>query len=555
MAVILFYDTSELDKQQLTDGLKATDHHWEFVEDNIGMDNLNPEAEIISVFVSSTVTREMIEAMPKLTLICCRSTGYNNVDLEAATEHGVSVVNVPFYGEATVAEYAFTMLLALTRRIAEVFEAENEAFTHRDMIGHDLYGKTFGVIGSGHIGQKALKIASGFSMRTIAYDKFPNNDVATELGFEYKSLEEVLAQSDFISIHMPYLPDTHHFMNRERLLAMKPGAILINTARGAHVDTAALIEVLESGHLGGACLDVVEGEKLLNLEEELALLESSGGEVDMLRHSVEISALKKMPNVIISPHVAYNTYEAIGRINGTTAQNIIDFYLKYTPNLVQVKQKSAGKLILVRHTQSLWNAEGTWTGLTDICLSDKGKADCVSLGDKLKELGININVACHTDLTRTKETLSGICQVIGEDGLEIISESAFNERDYGVYTGKNKWQVKEELGEEAFNKLRRGWDVPVPEGETLKQVYERVVPAYQNKILPMLREGKNILIVAHGNSLRALMKYLESIPDEDVAQLEMPMCQILIYEIDPKTGLMKSAQCIATETTPNEPQG
>lgn len=211
-----------------------------------------------------------------------------------------------------------------------------------------------------------------------------------------------------------------------------------------------------------------------------------------------------------------------------------------------------GKLILVRHTQSQWNAEGVWTGLTDICLSDKGKADCIPLGVKLKELGIDINVACHTDLTRTKETLGGICQVLGEDNLEVMSESAFNERDYGVYTGKNKWAVKEELGEEEFNKLRRGWDAPVPGGETLKQVYERVVPAYQQKIVPMLREGKNVLIVAHGNSLRALMKYLESIPDEKVETIEMPLCTIQVYEIDPDTGLMKSARCIETDTTPNE---
>lgn len=340
MAVISFYDTSELDKQQLTDALKPTDHYWEFVDDHIEIDNLNKDAEIISVFVSSVVTREMIEALPKLTLICCRSTGYNNIDLEAAAEHNVTVVNVPFYGEATVAEFAFTMLLALTRRFTEVLEAENEPFTHQQMIGTDLYGKTFGVIGSGHIGQKSLKIAKGFSMRTIAYDKFPNNELQDELGFEYVSIEELLAQSDFISIHMPYLPDTHHFMNRERIFAMKKGAVLINTARGAHIETAALIEALDEGHLGGACLDVIEGEKLMNLEEELALLENGGeSEEDMMRHGIEISALKKMPNVIVAPHVAYNTKEAIGRINGTTAQNIIDFYNHEIPNKVEIKVK------------------------------------------------------------------------------------------------------------------------------------------------------------------------------------------------------------------------
>ena len=217
-------------------------------------------------------------------------------------------------------------------------------------------------------------------------------------------------------------------------------------------------------------------------------------------------------------------------------------------------ENKAGKLILIRHTQSEWNASGKWTGLTDICLSEEGKADCVPIGTKLKEIGIHIDVACHTGLTRTKETLAGICQVLGEDNIEVISEGAFNERDYGVFTGKNKWEVKEEVGEEEFKRIRRGWDEHIPGGESLKMVYDRVVPAYQNKILPMLLDGKNVLIVAHGNSLRALIKYLESVSDEEITNIEMPLCQIQVYEINPETGLMKSAQCIETDITPNEPQ-
>jgi len=548
MAVIVFYDTTELDKQQLTDGLRETDHYWEFVDDHISPQNINPNAEIISVFVSSTVTREMIEAMPKLTLICCRSTGYNNIDLQAALEHNVTVVNVPFYGEATVAEYAFTMLLALNRRFAKVLEAEHEPLRHPAMIGSDLFGKTFGVIGSGHIGQKALKIANGFSMRTLAYDKFPDNSLSSELNFEYVSLEDLLAQSDFVSIHVPYVPDTHHIMNRDRLFSMKKGAILINTARGAHVDTAALVEALDQGHLGGACLDVVEGEKLLNLEEELALIESGEQPADTMRHSVEISALKKMPNVIVSPHVAYNTAEAIGRINSTTVQNIIDFYNHNIPNKVEAKSSSTGKLILIRHTESEWNAAGIWSGLADVDLSEKGKQDSIYIGKQLKQLGIKIDVAIHTKLSRTKQTLDNVCKIVGDDDITIVCEDAVTERNYGEYTGVDKWKVKEEVGEEQWQKIRRGWDVPFPNGETLKQVYERVVPAYQEKILPLLRQGKNVLIVGHGNSFRALMKYIESIPDEEIENLEMIMNQIVIYEVDPTSGLCKSGRTIVVDT-------
>lgn len=546
MAVISFYDTSELDKQQLTDGLKLTDHYWEFHDDNISLQNLNPETEIVSIFVSSTLTREMIESMPKLTLVCCRSTGYNNVDLEAAHERNITVVNVPTYGDVTVAEYAFTLLLSLTRKLQAVLEAENEPFEAKELSGTDLAGKTFGVIGTGKIGQKALKIANGFSMRAIAYDAFPNQDLPGELGFEYVSLEDLLAQADFVSLHVPYNPSTHHLMNRDRLAQMKSGAIIINTARGALVDTGALVDLLNSGHLGGAALDVVEGEKLLNYQEEIALLESGETEEDTMRHGVEISALKKMSNVILSPHNAYNTVEAIGRINGTTVQNIVDFYNKQTPNAIEYVHRKTGKLILIRHAESEWNACGVWSGLADVCLSQKGEEDCVPVGQTLKELGVNIDVACYTDQKRTSQTLDGVCQVLGNGGLKKICEPGFNERNYGEYTGMDKWKVKEQLGEEQFHKIRRGWDVPFPQGETLKQVYERVVPAYEKTVLPQLRQGKNVLIVAHGNSLRALMKYLESISDEDVEKLEMLMNQVIVYDIDPKTGLKASVEVVET---------
>ncbi len=542
MAVILFYDTTELDSQQLSNALAPTDHYWEFVPDKISLDNLNPEAEIISVFVSSTVTREMMERMPKLTLICCRSTGYNNVDLKAASERNITVVNVPTYGEETVAEYVFTLLLALTRKLPEVLETEYETFHARELRGIDLAGKTFGVIGTGHIGQKALKMARGFSMRTIAYDLYPNDEAATELGFTYTALEDVLREADFVSLHLPYTKDTHHLLNAERLRTMKPRAILINTARGALVDTNALVSILKDGHLAGAGLDVLEGELLLNLEEEMALLARGETNADTLRHSVEISALKKMPNVIVSPHNAYNTVGAIGRINNTSVQNIIDFYNGHTPNKITAKPIATGKLVLLRHTESVWNACGVWSGVTDIPLSEKGQYDCTPVGQAVRDIGFPIDVAIHTEQVRTQKTLEGILAILEDQQTEIMLEPGFNERNYGQYTGMDKWKVKEELGEEHFNQIRRGWDVPFPNGETLKQVYERVVPAYEQRVLPLLREGKNVLIVAHGNSLRALMKHLESISEADIANLEMLMDEMVIYDIEALSGLMQSVE-------------
>ncbi len=549
MALIYFYDATQLDRKQTTTALEGSDHHWEYIEDKISLENINPDTEVIAVFVTSKVTREIIEALPKLKLIACRSTGFNTVDLQAAEEHGVTVVNVPTYGESTVAEYAFTLLLALTRKIPEVLEIENQQFEQPDLLGIDLAGKTIGIIGGGHIGQHSVKIGNGFSMRVLVYDAFPKEELANELNFEYVSLEELLAHSDFISIHAPYLESTHHLLNAERFAQMKRGAILINTARGEIVDTNALIEALNGGHLGGAAIDVVEGEALLNHHEETALLRSQDIPDEMMRHSLEISLLKKMPNVIISPHNAFNTLEAVERINNTTVKNILDFWYGITPNKVKPPKKSMGKLIVVRHTESEWNATGQWSGTSDVHLDDAGFKEAADLGLALKKLQIKVDFAYCSEQIRTRETMEGILNASRQFDVDITRNSSINERDYGDYTGKNKWEMKELLGEEKFNDLRRGWNVPVPNGETLKMVYERVLPFYTETVLPQLKNGDNVLIVAHGNSIRALMKYIESISDEAVEKLEMLFGEILIYSVD-ENGHMSDKKSFKIDMIP-----
>lgn len=549
MALLYFYDATRLDQQQISAALEGTDHHWEYVAGKIAPDNCNAEAEVISVFVTSAVTRELIEAMPKLKLIACRSTGFNNIDLAAAEAHGITVVNVPTYGENTVAEYAFALLLALLRKLPAVLRAENEQVTAEQLRGRDVYGRTFGVIGTGHIGQKSLQIARGFGMHTIAYDAFPKPELQDELGFKYVELEELLVNADFTSLHAPYLPATHHLISRDRLERMKPGAILINTARGELVDTAALAELLDSGHLGGAVIDVVEGEALLQYHEEAALLRSHTLPEALLRHSLEISTLEKMPNVIVSPHNAFNTVEAIERINQTTAQNIIDYWAGNTPNKVTPPRRQPGKLLIARHAESTWNATGKWTGITDVHLSDKGFKEAAMLGEALRKLDVHIDAAYCSQQIRTRETLEGMLNTAGQHDIPITTAPALNERDYGEFTGKNKWEMKELIGEAAFNNLRRGWDVPVPGGETLKMVSERVIPFYAQTILPQLLDGKNVLLVAHGNSIRALMKHLESISNEAVGKLEMLFGQIITYDITPE-GLRASSSVVSIDTTP-----
>jgi D-lactate dehydrogenase len=549
MALIYFYDSTHIDKQQLTAGLIETDHHWEFVEESINQDNINSEAEVISVFITSVVTKEMIEAMPKLKLIACRSTGFNNVNLQVAAERGIAVVNVPTYGEETVAEYAFALLLSLSRKLVPTLKTFGEEAPTEKLCGWDLHGRTIGVIGTGHIGCSAIKIAKGFGMEVIASDPFPKEEIAVQLGFSYVELDELMRRSDAVTIHAPYFPSNHHLINADNLKLMKPNAVLVNTARGELVDTKALIDALSNKTIAGAALDVVEGERLMHVDDEVELLRRShtvGS--DMLKYGVEILALSHMDNVILTPHNAFNTTDAIQRINTVTTENIIKFWYGETPNLVKQPPKQTGKLTIVRHAESEWNATGQWTGITDVHLSDKGFKDAGRLGRLVADNNLVFDKAYCSEQIRTLETLEGILDASGQFDVSFERAGAINERDYGEYTGKNKWEVKELIGEERFQAIRRGWDEPIPGGETLKTVYERVVPFYKNEVLPQLLEGKNILLVSHGNGIRSLIKYIESIPDSEIENLEMIFNTILVYDVD-EEGKIKDKQTYSVAET------
>ncbi len=187
------------------------------------------------------------------------------------------------------------------------------------------------------------------------------------------------------------------------------------------------------------------------------------------------------------------------------------------------------KLVLVRHGKSEWNEKGLWTGWRDIPLSQIGFEEAKRTGESLSD--ITFDASYTSALIRAKQTLQEILKVIGQNPTT-IENKALNERDYGDYTEKNKWQVKEAVGEEEFQKIRRSWDYPPPNGESLKMVYDRAVPYFREEIEPKLKDGKNIIIAAHGNSLRALVKYLENIPDEDIATLEIGTGEAYVYDID-----------------------
>lgn len=186
-------------------------------------------------------------------------------------------------------------------------------------------------------------------------------------------------------------------------------------------------------------------------------------------------------------------------------------------------------LVLVRHGESTYNAKGVWTGWLDPPLSGKGFEEAKQAGQLLKE--IKFDISYTSDLLRAQQTLDEIKKILGIELKTIISPE-IKERNYGDYTDRNKWEVEKQLGEEEFKKLRRSFDHPVPNGESLKDVYNRTIPYYQEEILPKLKNGQNILISAHGNSLRALTKYLENISDEEIENLEIPTGQVIVYQID-----------------------
>jgi 2,3-bisphosphoglycerate-dependent phosphoglycerate mutase len=209
---------------------------------------------------------------------------------------------------------------------------------------------------------------------------------------------------------------------------------------------------------------------------------------------------------------------------------------------------SSGKLIIVRHSESEYNAKGLWTGITDVGLTEKGHDDARKIGELLR--GIPFDKIYVSQLKRAVQTKNDLLEAYGQTTAEIRKTAAINERDYGDYAGKNKWDIKKEVGETTFNAIRRAFDEAVPNGETLKDVYERVIPWYREIVLPQLLNNKNVMIVAHGNSNRAFRKYLESISDEGIKEVEMDFDKVYIYEVD-NDGRMTNKEVCQIETEKN----
>ena len=332
---VAVFSTKPYDQKFLVQVNQKYDHELDFFSPSLNSQTatLATGFEAVCVFVNDRLDRSTMEILSQqgIKLIALRCAGYNNVDLEAAQEFGIEVVRVPAYSPHAVAEHAIALILTLNRKIHRAYHRVREGnFTLNGLLGFDLHGRTVGIVGTGKIGRIAGKILHGFGCRIVAYDLYPNQEFAEYA--EYVTLEELLSQSDIISLHCPLTPETHHLIDAKAIALMKPGVMLVNTSRGGLIDTKAAINGLKSRKIGYLALDVYE-------QEENMFFEDLSGEI--IQDDI-FERLLTFPNVIITGHQAFFTEDALNNIAETTLSNI-----------TQIAQKQSCANKLSNSTQSM----------------------------------------------------------------------------------------------------------------------------------------------------------------------------------------------------------
>ena len=316
---IIFFDIKDYDREFFEKYGKNYNYEMSFFKSRLSLENvhLTKGYDVVCAFTNDDIGKETIDAMAEngVRLLAMRCAGFNNVSLKDI-HNRFKVVRVPAYSPHAIAEYTVGLILAVNRKINKAYVRTREGnFSINGLMGVDLYGKTAGIIGTGKIGQILIKILKGFDMKVIAYDLFPNQKVAEELGFEYVSLDELYANSDIISLNCPLTKDTQYMINRRSMLKMKDGVILVNTGRGQLIDSADLVEALKDKKVGAVALDVYE-------EEEEYFFEDKSTQV--IEDDI-LGRLLSFYNVLITSHQAYFTKEAVEAITVTTLNNIKDF--------------------------------------------------------------------------------------------------------------------------------------------------------------------------------------------------------------------------------------
>lgn len=328
-----FFEIEQWEKNYLKSHLK--EFNLMFFEDELNLKNLKKisNIDILSPFIYSKIDKKSINILKSLKYITTRSTGFDHIDLRTCKRKNILVSNVPTYGENTVAEHTFALILALSRKICLAVERTKKGdFSLENLRGFDLKRKTIGVVGTGNIGQRVIKIAKGFEMNILAFDIKKDQKFARKFEFKYVSLNYLFKNSDIITLHIPYNKDTYHLINLKSLKLFKKGCYLINTSRGKICDSTALLKGLKKGIFAGLGLDVLEEEYFI--KEERELLSMSFKKKYDLKTALENHILINHPKVIITPHNAFNSEEALLRILETTIKNIKAFSKNKPINLV-----------------------------------------------------------------------------------------------------------------------------------------------------------------------------------------------------------------------------
>lgn len=326
---MLIFDLREAEKA-FFERNKFENFDIKFIEGSLNEETVNnlseedlEQAMIISVFITSEINQKVLDKFKNLRVISTRSTGCDHIDFEPCLNKNIALINVEKYGNTSVSQFTFALILALVRHLFPAVDAiKSGACIEQDYTGRNLNTLTLGLIGTGAIGAGVCEIAHGFNMKILAYDLYPKNELEQKYNVKYVEMDELLKNSDIVSLHLPYLKENYHIIAEEEIKKMKDGAYFINVSRGELVDLAPLLKYIKKGNLKGAALDVVACVDP-NCLEEVKVSERSS--LMCLEESKVVKELNSLPNVIITPHMAYDTQESVDYILEKTFEGLTDF--------------------------------------------------------------------------------------------------------------------------------------------------------------------------------------------------------------------------------------
>ncbi len=316
---VAVFDTKSYD-QHAFEQLNSERVAWHFIPASLTLDTVGAaeNCKVACIFVNDTCDESVVDELHSrgVELIALRCAGYNNVDLKACADRSISVVRVPAYSPHAVAEHSVALMLMLNRKLHQAYVRNRAGYFLLDgLTGFDMRGKVVGIVGTGMIGKCLAEILLGFGCQVIAYDKQPDAELQSRSGVVYEDMSTLLSKSDIVSLHVPLFPDTHYLINDDAIAAMKHGAMLINTSRGALVDSKALIRGLKSGKIGAAGLDVYEEEAGIFFHDR---------STEIMTDDV-LARLMTFRNVVITSHQAFLTHEALTGIASTTHESILEY--------------------------------------------------------------------------------------------------------------------------------------------------------------------------------------------------------------------------------------